>query len=196
MNILILAPFLPYPLDQGGKIRIFNIIKNLAKSHAVTLAALVDDTGTADAAPLRRLCAEVILVERPARLWPDRFAFFTGSDAYNVIRYRSPEMREKLQQLRKLKTFDLVQVEFPMMWQYADVFADTLSSSTPTTSNTITSGRSAAPLAARCGGLSTAWRSSGSGPWRSVPGGNAPSVSRCRTGSGTRSPSAPATRRR
>lgn len=42
MNILILAPFIPWPLDQGGKIRIYNIVKNLSRSHKITLAAVVD----------------------------------------------------------------------------------------------------------------------------------------------------------
>lgn len=122
MNILILSPFLPYPLDQGGKIRIFNIIKHLSRSHAVTLAAVVDDRNAADLRPLQELCEEVVLVERPARLWPDRMAFFGGLAPYNVIRYRSDAMRAALDSLRRRRKFDLVQVEFAMMWQYADLF--------------------------------------------------------------------------
>lgn len=122
MNILVLSPFLPWPLDQGGKIRVFNIIKNLAKSHTVTLAAIVDDRNKADSGPLSRLCEEVTLVERPARLWGDRLAFLTGREPYNVIRYRSAAMRRELQRLLQRNNFDLVQVEFTMMWQYADIF--------------------------------------------------------------------------
>lgn len=125
VNILILSPFLPYPLDQGGKIRIFNIIKNLSRLHAVTLAAIVDDRDATDLGPLRELCEEVILVERTARLWPDRLAFFSGRAPYNVIRYRSATMRHELQRLQQRKSFDLVQIEFTMMWQYAGLFADT-----------------------------------------------------------------------
>lgn len=125
MNILVLAPFLPYPLDQGGKIRIFNIIKNLSSSHAITLAALVDDTRKMDLGPLKELCDEVIVVERRARLWPDRIAFFSGRLPYNVIRYHSTTFERALQELLQRKRFDLVQVEFSMMWQYARLFKDT-----------------------------------------------------------------------
>lgn len=125
MNILILSPFLPYPLDQGGKIRIFNIIKNLSDRHTVTLAAIVDEGDAADFAPLRELCAEVLLVERPARLWPDRLSFFSGTAPYNVIRYRSAAMRRELKRLQQRNKFDLVQIEFSMMWQYADLFVET-----------------------------------------------------------------------
>lgn len=125
MKILIIAPFLPYPLDQGGKIRIFNIIKNLSRSHSVTLAAIVDNTEAIDTGPLKDLCAEVLLFERPARLWPDRLAFFTSSSPYNVIRYSSATMRPQLKQLHQTKKFDLVQIEFSMMWQYAALFPTT-----------------------------------------------------------------------
>lgn len=122
MNILVLSPFVPYPLDQGGKIRTFNIIRHLARSHAVTLATLADNGRTVDAGPLAEYCEELLVVDRPARLWPDRIAFFAGSDPYNVIRYRSAELRRRLAELRKRKRFDLVLVEFSMMWQYADLF--------------------------------------------------------------------------
>lgn len=122
MNILVLSPFVPYPLDQGGKIRTFNIIRNLARSHAITLATLADDGLTVNAGPLEEYCEELVVVDRPARLWPDRIAFFSGSDPYNVIRYHSAELRRKLAELRERKRFDLVLVEFSMMWQYADLF--------------------------------------------------------------------------
>ena len=122
MKILIISPFLPYPLDQGGKIRIFNIIKNLSNSHEVTLAAIVDDRSESEFGPLRELCEEIVLVERPARLWPDRLSFFTSRAPYNVIRYRSATMRQTLQELEQKRSFDLIQIEFSMMWQYADLF--------------------------------------------------------------------------
>lgn len=124
MNILILSPFLPYPLDQGGKIRIFNIIINLAKSHSVTLAALVDDRGRAETGPLGQICDEVVLVDRPARLWADRLEFLAGRAPYNVVRYRSTDFQAELRRLLRRKAFDLVQVEFTMMWQYASIFKD------------------------------------------------------------------------
>lgn len=124
MNILILSPFLPYPLDQGGKIRIFNLIKSLAKSHEITLAALVQDSTSADAGPLKELCEEVVLVHHPSRPWSDQISFFTGNSPYNVIRYRSSLMERTILDLIGRKRFDLVQVEFSLMWQYAKLFRE------------------------------------------------------------------------
>jgi glycosyltransferase involved in cell wall biosynthesis len=122
MNILILSPFNPWPPVQGGKIRILNIIKNISKSHSVSLAAIVDDMKREDIGPLREFCDEVELVERPARLWKDRYAFLTGHLPYNVIRYASKEMTAVLRKMLKRRKFDLVQIEFSLMWQYAYLF--------------------------------------------------------------------------
>ncbi|MDI6786595.1 MAG: glycosyltransferase family 4 protein [bacterium] len=41
MKILIISPFFPYPLDSGGKTRVFNIIEGLRKEHQITLISLI-----------------------------------------------------------------------------------------------------------------------------------------------------------
>jgi len=122
LKILVLSPFLPYPLSQGGKIRIFNIVKQLSRSHLITLVAIVDNRTDAQTSILQNFCEDIIVVERPARLWPDRLRFLLGRYPYNVIRYESRALKEELNRLRKLRKFDLVQIEFSMMWQYAGIF--------------------------------------------------------------------------
>ena len=42
MNILFLSRWFPYPQDNGSKIRIHNLLTNLAKSNEVTLISFVD----------------------------------------------------------------------------------------------------------------------------------------------------------
>ncbi len=121
MNILILSPFLPYPIDQGGKIRIFNIIKNLSKNHAITLATVTHGS-LSEYESLSKLCDEVIIVKRPPKKWGDRFSFLLSAEPYNYIIYYSDELKLELRRLLSRKSFDLVQIEFPMMWQYADIF--------------------------------------------------------------------------
>jgi len=122
LRILILSPFSPYPINQGGKIRIFNIIKNLSRSNSITLVAIVDDCLQSELGPLRKLCDEIILIERPPKLWRDRLAFLFGREPYNFIRYSSKRMEKELYRLLRLKSFDIIQIEFPMMWQYAYIF--------------------------------------------------------------------------
>lgn len=47
MKILMLTPYLPYPLVSGGQIRTYNLLKNLTSKHQITLFSLIknqDDT--------------------------------------------------------------------------------------------------------------------------------------------------------
>jgi glycosyltransferase involved in cell wall biosynthesis len=48
MNVLFLARWFPYPANHGAKIRTFNVIKQLASRHSVTLIAFSDAETTAD----------------------------------------------------------------------------------------------------------------------------------------------------
>ena len=66
MNLLYLAPFLPYPPDKGERIRAFHLIRHLAREHTVHLACLVGSRAELDtAAALRAHCASVDAVYRP-----------------------------------------------------------------------------------------------------------------------------------
>jgi polysaccharide biosynthesis protein PslH len=124
MNILILSPFFPYPLTQGGKIRVFNIIKYLARNHRITLACLSEEKVT-DYGPLKDYCEGVLVTYKKPSTAKDLFRFLTGPDPFNYVRYASAEMRAGLAGLADQKSFDAVLIEFSMMWQYADIFRGT-----------------------------------------------------------------------
>jgi polysaccharide biosynthesis protein PslH len=124
MNILVISPFLPVPLDQGGKIRIFNIVKNLSRTHSVTLAAIVHTDSFPEYESLKEYCKNVLIIRRPPRKWLDRLAFLFGNQPYNSTIYNSAEMNKELRGLKKENSFDIVQIEFPMMWHYADLFKE------------------------------------------------------------------------
>jgi len=122
MNILILSPFFPSPPNQGGKIRVYNLIKYLSRRNRVTLACLTSEK-VEDYGPLRDYCDKIVCVERPARTALDLVNFLLGRRPYNFLRYASMEFRSALMELRKRASFDVVQVEMPMLWQYTDVLA-------------------------------------------------------------------------
>ena len=121
MNILILSPFFPYPLSQGGKIRVFNIIKYLSKNHRITLACLADEMIN-DYGPLENYCEEIIVMHRKSSTFADLSRFLLGREPFNYLKYSSARMRETLEKLIRRKAFDLVQIEFSLMWQYANIF--------------------------------------------------------------------------
>ena len=41
MKILMLTPYLPFPLYSGGQIRSYNLIKNLSRKHKITLFSFI-----------------------------------------------------------------------------------------------------------------------------------------------------------
>jgi glycosyltransferase involved in cell wall biosynthesis len=122
MNILIVSPFFPYPPNQGGKIRVFNLIKYLSRRNRVTLACLsakkVEDYGA-----LSDYCDKIVCVERAPQTVMDLATFLLGKQPFNYLRYSSRDFRAALFDLCSNNSFDVVQVEMPMLWQYADIFA-------------------------------------------------------------------------
>jgi polysaccharide biosynthesis protein PslH len=60
MHILFLSRWYPYPANNGSKIRVYNLIKELARHHEVTLISFATEpVSAADLAGMRQLCAEV-----------------------------------------------------------------------------------------------------------------------------------------
>ena len=123
MNILIISAFLPYPPNQGGKIRVFNLIKYLSRYNRVSLACLSSEK-VEDYGPLSDFCEKIVCVERPDRRIRDLVTFLLGKAPFNYVRYSSKEFRSALSELCRTHPFDVVQVEMPMLWQYADTLAD------------------------------------------------------------------------
>lgn len=121
MNILLISPFLPYPLDQGGKIRIFNVVKNLSRNHKITLACLCSGPEQ-DRGPLTELCDEIVIVQRESSFARDFARFLVGRESFNCAKFSSREFAKVLTALIGKKKFDLVQIEFSMLWQYASLF--------------------------------------------------------------------------
>jgi glycosyltransferase involved in cell wall biosynthesis len=121
MNILVIAPFFPYPLTQGGKITIFNTLKYLSREHRVSFACLTDVPVT-DYGPLKEYCAEIVVVERKGALVIDLLTFLAGEYPYNAVKLHSADFVGALRSLLTRCTFDLVQIEFSLMWRYAALF--------------------------------------------------------------------------
>ena len=121
MNILVVSPFFPYPLTQGGKITIFNTLKYLSLRHRVSFACLAEEP-ISDYGPLRDYCEEIVVVERKPKPVKDLLTFLTGDYPYNAVRLHSADFALELKKLLERRTFDLVQIEFSLMWPYAPIF--------------------------------------------------------------------------
>ncbi|MGC8861392.1 MAG: glycosyltransferase family 4 protein [Armatimonadota bacterium] len=64
MKILFLSAWFPYPPDNGSRIRVYNLLKVLAREHEVYLVSLLqEDSRRADADKLQQICRVVSLHE-------------------------------------------------------------------------------------------------------------------------------------
>ena len=61
MNILMLTPYLPYPLLSGGQIRSYHLIRKMADKHKITLFALIKDEREKQYIPeLEKFCHQIM----------------------------------------------------------------------------------------------------------------------------------------
>jgi polysaccharide biosynthesis protein PslH len=119
MKLLFLAPKIPWPATDGGRIAIYEPLRHLAaRGHQVCFLGF----GTQSEAD--SLCtraglhwARGISQDTTSRLLPAALSFFTASP-YTASKYESPAMRAALREAFQFDRFDLVQLENTHMAHY------------------------------------------------------------------------------
>ena len=116
MKILFLSPTVPFPLTDGGRIRVFNLLKQIAEKSDITLLALetqpTDEEGVAE---LQQLGVQVHLVPNAPTL--PRVSLRTLINAFHrqqpitVSRYDLPTYRQRFKELLATEDYDLVHYE-------------------------------------------------------------------------------------
>jgi hypothetical protein len=56
MDVLVVAPYLPYPPRFGGAARVFHLVRVLSRAHRVTLLCFASAAEAAGLGPLRAMC--------------------------------------------------------------------------------------------------------------------------------------------
>ena len=119
MKILMLTPYLPYPLLSGGQIRTYNLLKKLASKHQITLFALIkDESEKAHISELEKYCQEVRVFKRSRTPFTLRNIVKTAFSTYPflVIRNQALTVTGAIQEELSKKNYDLIHVEtFYMM---------------------------------------------------------------------------------
>jgi len=115
MKLLMLTPYLPYPLLTGGQTRSYNLIKRLAAlGHEITLFSLVkSDNERKYVGELQKYCKEVQVFRRSEKPWTLRNIFRTGFSFYPFLVIRNWAKGEKNAIEKKIKEekFDLIHAE-------------------------------------------------------------------------------------
>lgn len=126
MRILWIADYLPYPLIGGDRIRIFNLLKRVAKQHEIYLAAMLEKPEDIEGVEyLSQFCTHVATANFKQR---SRLAKLPGLIGY-ALSGKPPELRllyseelvEKIRNFAAYTDFDIVQIEHARMGLYLEI---------------------------------------------------------------------------
>jgi sugar transferase (PEP-CTERM/EpsH1 system associated) len=119
VHILWLKTELLHPVDKGGKIRTYNMLKELKREHRVTYLTLDDGTASAeDRAKATEYCHELLCVphRRHEKFTP---AFYgelllnlVSSQPYAIKKYTTHAMSSEIAELERKQAFDLLVCDF------------------------------------------------------------------------------------
>jgi sugar transferase (PEP-CTERM/EpsH1 system associated) len=119
MRILWLKTELLHPVDKGGKIRTYHMLKELKSDHRITYLTLDDGGADKDARELsQQYCHDLICVpirqraKFTAGFYAELALNLTSNLPYAVAKYQSAEMRRRIQQLTSENLFDVVVCDF------------------------------------------------------------------------------------
>jgi sugar transferase (PEP-CTERM/EpsH1 system associated) len=119
MKILWLNAGLLLPLDKGGKLRTWHLMRHLAARHDISYLSFADASQTpADRDGMRAVARELVTVPRrepakaSARFYIDAARHVLDDAPYAVAKYRSAEFTSALQQMLATRTFDAIVCDF------------------------------------------------------------------------------------
>lgn len=124
VRILFISRDLPYPLNNGGRIRVYSLIRHLSSSHDVDLVALDREPESPERIhAMEELCREVIAVPLAPRQRPDakrreQMLSILRRRPYAHTAHYSPEMQAAIDRQLAANDYDIVQVEYAQMGYY------------------------------------------------------------------------------
>ncbi len=114
-----LTPYLPYPLLSGGQIRTYNLLKQLAKKHEITLFALIKDEKERQYIKnIAPFCHQVKVFKRSSKPFTIKNILKTAFSTFPflVMRNHVPEAVQAIKQELAINQYDLIHAEtFYMM---------------------------------------------------------------------------------
>jgi hypothetical protein len=109
-SIAVLAPYLPYPLAHGGAVRMFNLLREMAREFDVIVYAFTEDDDIPEVDPLLEFCSRLYLVEKPRYREPH----WSTIAPPEVGEYESPAMLS----IWRAREADVAQVEYTHLARY------------------------------------------------------------------------------
>lgn len=113
MRILFITPLFPYPLESGGQIRFFNLIKRLSANHQITLFSFVREEEEKDFIPkILPYCQKVKIFKR-RKAWSIFNILLCGFSRLPFLcaTYWSPSFKKALRKELSSEKYDLIHLE-------------------------------------------------------------------------------------
>lgn len=128
-RLLVVSPLLPWPLDAGGKLRMYHILKGMSARYRITLLTLAVDEENSEEnrKPFDFLQDLVMIPISQGRVWQVLRMFanlprwLAGMPAETVVK-RSSALLRACRQMAGQCRFEAVQIEFTQNIQYLDAF--------------------------------------------------------------------------
>src|SRR5208337_1627973 len=118
MRILVLSPYVAWPLDGGPPIRIYYVLRELVRlGHEVVLLAGHDGPPLAATHPLHRLCREIVTY-RPPESARSRIPLVSALRSlasplpYVAAKFGARQIQESIQRIAEKHQFDLIWANF------------------------------------------------------------------------------------
>lgn len=113
MKILMITPYLPFPLVSGGQIRTYNLLKNLSSKHKITLVSFIREPREKQYLKDLKPYCENILVYQRRKAWSPINIILSAISPYPflVSIYLSLSLRQDINDLLEKENFDLIHAE-------------------------------------------------------------------------------------
>lgn len=118
-RVLVVSPFLPYPLSHGGAVRIYNLCRALASKVEFALATIREQKEFVDYARLHEVFSQVNVVDLDELPSPDMAL------PKQVRHYNSGSLRALIAELAETWQPDLLQIEYTQMAAFRDAAPQT-----------------------------------------------------------------------
>jgi glycosyltransferase involved in cell wall biosynthesis len=118
LRVLVVSPFLPFPLSHGGAVRIYNLCRALAGRVDFALAAVREKGEHIDYARLHEIFKEVRVVDLDERASTDERL------PKQVRHHRSQSLRALIEEMARTWKPDVLQIEYTHMAAFGDCAPD------------------------------------------------------------------------
>jgi glycosyltransferase involved in cell wall biosynthesis len=124
MNIVVLSPRFPYPLDKGDRLTVFHLVKYLSARHRVSLVCFLEpDQDPAWVEKVEPYCKriEYVPLKRHRAMLNSAIGVF-GRSPLQMRYYRDPAMRELVARVIDQEQPDVLYSQLIRMSQYSEPY--------------------------------------------------------------------------